>query len=203
MQAKRTALQRLAKATNDSTTIEDVQQEVWITADQLSCKLGYKIDFSNTRHQDLVLAWTYQRLVRYCEQILRYSYDLGPDSGKDRPALSEILESDIDEDPATLLEPGHGNLTEPDADASVGAAWLTLLRLCDNRMIMVARFLKISVLHSYRCYSRVLRLTDVQGHLPFTGAMGGEFKPRPWRRFRVVRTPVQLAFEFNEKLDLQ
>lgn len=207
VQDHRSDLRRIARASDNASSFADVQNEIWITADQLTSELGHEIDFSCNEHGQQILAWTYQRLVKYCDTTLRWAtpFDSG-DSPSDKPGLSEILTRGTEEDPAELLANMENNSVEQlefrGGHTSASYAWLTLLGMCDNRMVMVARFLKISLSHSYRCYNRVLHLSRSQDYLPLTVVGPGEFVPRPWRRFQYYREPEQLIFDFNETLDL-
>lgn len=168
---------------------------------------GITVDFSYEEHRHRLLAWTYQRLVRHGDTTLRWTVPFDPaDSPGDKLGLSEVLTRGTEEDPAELLASMESDSVEQlefSRHTSAGYAWLTLLEMCDNRMTMVAHFLKISLSHSYRCYSRILQRSRSQAHLPLTVVGPGEFVPRPWRRFRCYREPEQLVFSFDETLDLQ
>ncbi|WP_148862794.1 hypothetical protein [Marinobacter fonticola] len=208
LQNHRSDLRRIARASDNASSIADVQNEIWITADELASKRGHETDFSCYEHQQQILAWTYQRLVKYCDTTLRWAAPFDSrDSSRDKPGLSEILTHGIEEDPAELLANMENESPEQQelesGHASLSHAWLVLLGICDNRMALVARYLKISLSHSYRCYNRVLHISRSQDYLPLTTIGHGEFVPRPWRRFQYYREPEQLIFDFDETLDLQ
>lgn len=101
-----------------------------------------------------------------------------------------------------------GELTDQEADAeresnlvahgSLAVAYVYLLRRFDNNMSAVAGYLRISQSHAYRCYAYAKYLAAHMTHIPAPAIE--KFMPGPWRRFRLSRSQVQLAFDFDEEL---
>lgn len=178
--------------------------EIWLIADGLSQQRKTPIDFRNPEDQDLLIAHTYQKLVRYCETNVRYARRLDAyDAEGNSLNYTDRLSYGETEDPANKL------ITLTDTPSitidrhSLGSSWISVLDLCNNKMTAVAYFLKISLGHSYRCFNQALHITQQQYSLPLYQADKVSLSPRPWRRYRLYRKPEQLAFVFDEELPLQ
>ena len=156
---------------------------------------------------DLLLRHLYQALVRYTELNVRHAVRLDHGNGDEEDAdaphwLMNRLASDGGRDPLAHLVETEEAATHPDIDAphpSLAGAWVVLLRACGNRMPVVAARLLISVSHTRRCRAKAEMLARRQHAIPLapprTGAELG-----PWRRYRAIRAPRQLAFDFDGPL---
>ena len=79
---------------------------------------------------------------------------------------------------------------------SLAAAWLRLIQHFDQDMADMPRHLLISRSWAYRCVQRASELALCQRHL--SGALVDTSLPRPWRRFKLCRVPVQLTLDFED-----
>lgn len=198
-------LRRIARHSRGAYLLEDVESETLITAVELTEKTKEIIDFNNPKHQDLLIAYTYQKLVRYCEYTLNRasSLDQLPEESS-LPTLITSISNGPEENPLYQLENEEDNHSADMLNLcthTISGAWLLILDKCGNRMVKVAYFLKLSVSQSYRCYNRVVYTTQRQHDLPFYSTLS-EMSLRPWRENRLYRKPIQLNFDFDYFLPL-
>lgn len=174
--------------------------EVWLVAAELLAKRNEHFDFDNPEDQDLVISHTYNKLVRYTDTMVRHARSLDQ-LVDDRPALSERLASDDIQNPLERLitQREENNRLEPSGHESIGAAWMALMRQHNNYVPNAARFLRLSLSHTYHCLNRAVALSEAQIHLPLTAGTSDAFSPRPWRRFKLYRPPEQLTLSFGEE----
>lgn len=203
-------LQHIASHTRGEYQLLDVISEAWLMAGTLAARKGMRVDFANEAFQDLLLSHLYQALVRYTELNVRHAVRLdhaARDGGSEdeshplmrtlpndegRNPLSELLRQEAEAQEDQALENHH----------SLASAYVRLLRHFDNRMEAVANHLLISTSYAYqRCaHARLLAVRQCPVPLPIPA---GKFIPKPWRRFRIHRSPEQLAFDFDEELPLE
>ncbi|MCR6686554.1 hypothetical protein [Pseudoxanthomonas sp.] len=198
---------RIARATRGEHHGDDVAQEGWLMAASVAARHGIPADFDDPVFADLLLRHLYQALVRYTELNVRHAVRLDHGNGDEEDAdaphwLMNRLASDGGRDPLAHLVETEEAATHPDIDAphpSLAGAWVVLLRACGNRMPVVAARLLISVSHTRRCRAKAEMLARRQHAIPLapprTGAELG-----PWRRYRAIRAPRQLAFDFDGPL---
>lgn len=157
-------------------------------------------------HQELILSYTYQRLVHYCDKKVRNSQRLDHGCFDNEPDLYDRVADQEGEDPLDALMREQQESLEQDMLASlgisVGAVWLSMLDRCGGRMVRLAQFLKLSLSHSYRCYQKVRQLTATQAPLPFEASDQAVAEVKAWRPYRLYRTPEQLGFDFDPAFDL-
>lgn len=205
---RRKDLQRISRATRGEHPFEDVVQEAWLMTLTLQTDEGSAVDLSEAACQERLLSYLYQHLVRYTELNVRNAVRLdhapkgGGDEGDAHP-LTYLLVSDGGRDPL-------GELIEHEADAalesglhahgSLAAAYVYLLRQCDNRMSAVADHLRISLSYAYRRCAHARWLAVHVRHIPIPAVE--VFTPMPWRRFRLRRPHTQLAFDFDDQLPI-
>jgi len=167
---------------------------------------GKVIDLENPTHQEMLLSHLYQELVRYTELQVRHAVrlDHSPcgEEGESHP-LAHILSAPDHYDPAVALDAAEQSaLTtlddEPSPHLSLAAAYLHLVRHFDNRMRDVADHLLISVGYCYRRLRTARLFAALQQPIPIkhTTEEAG-FLPSAWRRFKLVRDPIQLSFDFD------
>lgn len=203
-------LQRIARHTGGEHQLGDVVHEAWIMAWSLRRPDGSALDLSEAACQEQLLGHLYQHLVRYTEQNVRRAIRLdhppkgsGHDdeahpltyllaSNEGRDALGEMLEHEASLAREALL----------DAHGSLAAAYVRLLQHFDNRMSAVADHLLISTSYAYRCCAQARWLAVHMAYIPVP-TTSGRSVPGPWRRFRLRRLQVQLAFDFDDELPLQ
>lgn len=202
-------LQRIARCTRQEHKLADVINEAWIMACELRDRKGVAFDFLNKSFQDLLISHLYQHLVRYTERNIRHAVRLdhvGPRNDQDGelPALMRMLIGDDGQHPLTMLVEEEEISTqhlETDIHHSLAGAYVRLLRHFDNRMRAVAAHLLISESYAYRRCAQARLLAVCQKPIPLP-MMEEAFIPGPWRRFRLQRTPTQLAFNFDDELPL-
>lgn len=201
-------LQRISRATRGEHPFEDVVHEAWLMTLTLQADDGGAFDLSDAACQEKLLRYLYQHLVRYTELNVRnavrldhapkgagdegdahpLTYLLVSDGGRD--PLKDLLDSEAD----SALESGLG------AHGSLAAAYVYLLRQCDNKMSAVADHLRISVSYAYHRCANARWLAAHVAHIPIP--VVEHFIPMPWRRFRLRRPHTQLAFDFDDQLPI-
>ncbi len=208
--AQRKRLRQIAGHTRGEYRFEDVVNEAWLMAETLASRKGLVVAFENAAFQDLLLAYLYQELVRYTELNVRHAVRLDhasrDDGGDDVHPLMRTLASDEGRDPvALLIEHEAETLREEaaqDSLDSLAGAYVHLLRRFDNRMAAVAEHLLISTSYAYQRCAHARLLATHQRAMPIQ-SYGGCSLAGPWRRFRLQRTPLQLAFDFDDGLPLE
>ena len=194
-------LKEISSHARGEVTFEDVKSEVLMTLDRFASK-GVAINLDDLAHQELVISHLYQRLVRYTELNVRHAVrlDHSPKGEEDQAhPLAHLLAAENHYDPLNALIQAEEDAPEfePNAHQSLAGAYLQLLRRFDNRMAGVADHLLISVSYCYRRCAHARHLAVHQRPLPpNTAANDAAFIPGAWRRFRAVRQPIQLSFEF-------
>lgn len=202
-------LKRIARATRREHQYEDVVNEAWVMALTISAKYDVTPDFRDARFQDLLIRHLYQELVRYTELNVRHAVRLDhstrsdAEEGSAHPLMNE-LSGDDGKDPLSYLlaieDTAHQRHEEDDLHSLAGA-WLKLIRRCGNRMGSVADYLLISISYAYRCCAKAQWLAIHQGAIALK-IPRQKSELRPWRRYRMARTPRQLEFDFEERLEL-
>lgn len=210
LRAHRQDWRRISRHTRGEHSPEDVQAEAWLMLATLQDK-GIALDLQRPDHQSLLISHLYQHLVRYTELHVRNAVRLdhapNGDDG-DRHPLAYLLAADAAYDPAVALMHAEDQREaalehDPSAHQSIAAAYLYLLRYYDNRMGAVANHLMISLSYCYRHCAHARLLAMHQEALPATAmAADPKFLPGAWRRFRLVRTPVQLSLDFDSDMHL-
>lgn len=198
-------LRGIAYKTSGEQQYEDVVQEAWVMARTLRADDGGPLDLSNEMHQQRLLAYLYQHIVRYTELTVRHAVRLehapsGYDDGEDVHPLARTLASDAGRNVLDALldrEADQSLETDLQAHGSLAAAYIHLLRHFDNRMDAAASHLRISVSYAYRRCAQARCLAAHLRHIPVPGS---DALPGPWRRYRLIRQPVQLTFDFDEEL---
>lgn len=202
--AKRRKLAAIARRTKGESQRGDVESTAWEMACVIQTQTGEEIDFLDPDCQDRILAYTYQELVGYAEKTVRYATRLDhspPGSDEGTPTLMERLRDPGSPDPVEQLI-ALEEYREPlavDPHQSRACAYVLLLRQFNGWMPAVAHFLRISVAHTYRCCARARQAEDQQLPIPMH-VQDAAFRPRPWRSFKLWRSPRQLALDFGEDL---
>ena len=199
-------LQRIARNTRGTHDLSDVKTEAWLMAEQIYSTKAVMIVWTKREDQDLLLSYLYQHLVRYTELHLRYAVRLdhwtgGGMESKPHPLLNKLV-ADASSDPLAVLSAREEALlaesSEPDCHYSLASAYVHLLRRFENKMSAVADHLLISLSYCYARYARVRLLAELQRPIPIRQTESDDhFIPGAWRRFRLRRAPLQLAFDFD------
>lgn len=169
---------------------------------------GSPLNLRDEAHQQRLLAWLYQHLVRYTELNVRHAVRLdhsvsGSNEVEEGHPLARTLASDAGRSVLDMLlerEADQSSDAALHAHGSLAAAYVRLLRHFDNRMDAVADHLRISVSYAYRRCALARCLSAHLRHIPMPDTA---WLPRPWRRYRLVRHPIQLSFDFDEELPLR
>jgi hypothetical protein len=205
-------LRRIASHTRNEYALSDVRNESWVMSEHIQRTRGIAIDFANREYQNILLSFLYQKFVRYTEHLVRNAVKLDqspwgdePD-GKSHPLLNQLSVDDA-ADPVTLLMEEQSSFqqsNEPDCHHSLASAYVHLLRRFNNKVSPVADYLLISVSYCYRCCARARLLARSQHLMPITGQLGdANLVLKPWRKYRIRRTPIQLVFNFDAELALR
>jgi hypothetical protein len=209
--AQRKKLRQIASHTRGEYQFEDVVNEAWLMAETLASRKKRVVAFENAEFQDLLLAYLYQELVRYTELNVRHAVRLDHASHEDAGddgihPLMRTLASDEGRDPVALLIEHEAEALREEAAQdsldSLAGAYVHLLRQFDNRMAAVAEHLLISTSYAYQRCAHARLLATHQRPMPMQSC-GGCSLAGPWRRFRLQRTPLQLAFDFDDGLPLE
>lgn len=200
-------LRSIAYKTAGEQQYEDVVQEAWLMARTLRADDGSLLDLQNDAHQQRLLAYLYQHIVRYTEVTVRHAVRFehappGCDDAEDAHPLARTLASDAGRDVLDALlerEADQSLQVALQAHGSLAAAYVRLLHHFDNRMDAVADHLRISVSYAYR---RCAQARCLAAHLQHISVLGTDVLPGPWRPYRLVRQPIQLTLDFNEELPL-
>lgn len=200
-------LRGIAHKTAGEQQYEDVVQEAWLMARTLRADDGRPLDLRDEAHQQRLLAHLYQHIVRYTEVTVRHAVRLehappGCDDGGDLHPLARTLASNAGRtvlDELLAREADQSLESELQAHGSLAAAYVHLLRHFDDRMDAVADHLRISVSYAYR---RCAQARCLAAHLQHISIPGSGRLPGPWRRYRLIRQPIQLSFDFDEELPL-
>lgn len=202
-------LERIRRSTRNEHEFTDIINEAWLMASELGARKGVAINFTDESFQNLLISYLYQHLVRYTEQNIRHAARLehtAPGDGQDGEPhpLMRTLISDDGRHPLTTLIEQEETSTQPietNINHSLAGAYVRLLRHFGNRMRAVANHLLISESYAYRRCAHARFLVACQKPVPLP-MMEEDFIPGPWRRFRLRRTPTQLAFDFDNELPL-
>lgn len=208
--AQRKALRRIAGHTRKEHELADVENEAWLMAQQIHKNKGITIDFLDPVDQKLLIAHVYQHLVRYTETQVRHAVRLDHWSGADgddspHPLMNKLVSGEGFDPLAQLLRKEEAAQPADDINprASQAGAYVHLLRHFDNRMDDVASHLLISLSWCYRRCARARSFAERQQQLPTPAAPRNDaFFPETWRRFRQLRSPVQLPLNFSASLGL-
>ena len=172
---------------------------------------GRPLDLADPQDQETLIARLYQQLVRYTELNVRHAVrlDHAPGDADEPHPLAHLLSAGESHDPLVALleaeESRSRDVAEPTAGESLAGAYLHLLRRFDNRMAEVATHLLISLSYCYRRCAEARYLAAFQQPLPpeaLTARGASVSIAGPWRRFRMVRVPVQLCFDFEHDVGL-
>lgn len=203
-------LERIARHTCGEHERDDVAQEIWLMADAVARKTGVLRDFSNPAFQSLLLAFVYQKLVRYTELNVRYavSLDHAPrhaENAEDaHPLLDRLAGSDGRDPLSDLLAdevPCHDACTNDGVLIGTNAgAWVVFLRQCDNRMRTVAARLLVSLSHAYHCMAKARNRAAYQNAMSLKPPDTAVPRLGAWRKKRHLRVPRQLTLDFDPRL---
>lgn len=199
-------LARIARHTSGEYKFQDVVGEAFLMAIDVGRRRRCEIDWSSRTDQDQVIAYVYQKLVRYEERTVRFAVRLDKseedDDGDLVHPLMRKLASDGGRDPLAIVVEREIHLASRTGQRHcLATAYVRLLRHFDNRMSSVADHLLISLGHAYRCCMKARVLASNQSPMPGK-TMAETFLPGPWRTFRLCREPEQLTFDFREQLSL-
>jgi hypothetical protein len=160
-------LARIARPTTGEYEFEDVVGEAFVMAAEIGRRRDHAVDWSSRTDQEQVLAYLYQKLVRYEERTVVFAVRL--DKSEDDESrdfvhpLVRALASDGGRDPlAMLVEREIQQTSRVEQRNCLATAYVRLLRHFDDRMLSVADHLLISLAHGYRCCKKARLLASNQ-----------------------------------------
>ncbi len=199
-------LRRIARHTRGEYSEDDVISEAWLLVATWEQSDRRPLNLKEREDQSQLISHLYQRLVRYTELNVRHAVRLDHAPGDDAGShpLLERLSADGD-DPLSVMEAREANPIPPpegELHYSVASIYLVMLAHHDFRMSALARFLRLSISHTYRRCAYASQVSAWQHALVLAPPISMEGL-RPWRRFRACRAPRQLEFDFDERLELR
>ncbi len=203
--ARQKDLSRIARATRGEYVLDDVQQQAWLTAYDIQASRGSPLCFDDADDQRLVLSYLFQHFVRYTEKNVRHAIKLdhgsSADDSGDKPhfLLGRLSTGDHD-NPLNVLIDTESLATlltgEPPFHQTQAGAYVQLINYCGQKVPRVASLLLISISYCYRCFAKARRHAQHQHPLALPWEGNQHLIPRAWRRFRSLRAPFQLTFDF-------
>lgn len=204
------AFRRIAYGTRGEYEPGDIETEALLLALKLSEAPGMSINFEDPAYRATLLGRLYQRLTKYSCSPTKFAVrlDQGVGDNDDQPhPLANILASDGGRDPLALLIDRESAIFANIQSAnhfSLAAAYVRLLECFNYHMAAVADHLLITVsqTHAHLRYAGVLARHQEPLRMPLPSKT---FVPGPWRKFRLMRIPEQLALDLGEQegLNLQ
>lgn len=203
--ARQKNLSRIAWATRGEYVLDDVQQQAWLMAYDIQASRGSPVCFDDPDDQELVLSYLFQHFVRYAEKNVRHAIKLdhgsSADDSEDKPhfLLGRLSTGDRDnplnvlidtEDLATLSS------EETPLHQTQAGAYVQLIDYCGQQVPRVANLLLISISYCYKCFAKARWHAQHQHSLAIPWEENQHLMPRAWRRFRSLRAPIQLTFDF-------
>ncbi|HDS1578253.1 TPA: hypothetical protein QEL15_000272 [Stenotrophomonas maltophilia] len=205
VEQRRADLKRVARHTRGECREEDVINEAWLLAATWEEAGRESLDLAAPDDRSLLISHLYQKLVRYTDVNVRHAVRLDHAPGGEEGSHPLLERLSVDgQDPLSVLQrceqapslPGEGELKY-----SVASTYLLMLQHHNFRVSALARFLRLSVSHTYRCCADASLLSARQHALVLAPPIGME-SLRPWRRYRALRIPRQLEFDFEDRLEL-
>jgi hypothetical protein len=198
-------IRRIANSTRRDFTVEDVSNQAWIFAVELSQDGDVETSIVDPAFQDKVISYLYQYFVRYTEKNVRHALRLDQQASEDGPAdqygLLDHLPTNGLADPLTVLlalESAPSEEYEPDPLQTQAGAYYYLLGRHGGAISNLASHLLISKSHCYRCYGKARRQAESQWAMDFGPADQATAPPlKPWRKFRAQRGRRQIDVAFQ------
>ena len=200
---------RIARASREEYSADDVRNEAWLLAFDLGEKRGKPLDLKDSDDLSLLFGHLYNHCVRYGETTVRYATRLdqatAQDDDGDHHWLLDKLVAEKGEHPLSLLEALESAVPEPedpDPYSSPAAGWAWLLRHFKQHVADVAEFLLISPSWCYACLRNARYMAIAQHPLPHGLKASGDDERaiQPWRKFKLPqapsRDPHQLSLDF-------
>ena len=201
------AFRRIAFATRGEYEPGDIETEALMLALKLAEAQDFQINFDDAAYRATLLGRLYQRITKYSGSPTKFAVrlDQGIGDNEDQPhPLVNTLASDGGRDPLALLI-DRESATFADIQSanhfSLAAAYVRLLEYFNYHLLSVADHLLITVSQTqvHLRYAGVLARKQNPLHMPMPSKT---FVPGPWRKFRPVRTQVQLLLDLGEQSEL-
>ena len=162
------------------------------------------INFEDAAYRSTLLGRVYQRLTKYTCSPTKFAVrlDQGIGDNEDQPhPLANVLASDGGRDPLALLIDRESAIFADIQSAnhfSLAAAYVRLLEYFNYHLVAVADHLLITVsqTHAHLRHAGVLARNQEPLRMPLPSKT---FVPGPWRKFRLMRIPVQLTLDLGEQ----
>ncbi|MBT2748644.1 MULTISPECIES: hypothetical protein [unclassified Lysobacter] len=188
VQLRKSDLKRIARGTNGELDYDDLVQEAWLVALEISTKRAQPFRFLNPDDQDTLLAWLHSRLVKYANKVVRFAVKLGNGDDEDRETLgamlTRMLSAPIESDPQMRLLAAEGRnelLAKIQRSYSQAAAYALLLVRLDWDFEGLAALLWIQTATVKDRIKRIGLIARVQSSL-FDGIEEIEPAFIPWRK---------------------
>lgn len=109
LKSRRKDLWRIASKSCGEYTVNDVENEAWIIAEEIKDRRGHPVDFTKDDDQELLLSWLYKELVTFADKSIRYAVkiDKGWDLEESEQAfdtLANLLAAPENFDPLIYLQ---------------------------------------------------------------------------------------------------
>ncbi len=135
LSSKEKALRRIANRTPGYLTIDELQSEAWLVAEDIGLNRGYPIDFTDYDDQETILGWLHNRLVKFSEKQIRYAIRLDEDWDNENGdsainARTLLLMAPPDSDPLVWLQQKEDFINFPEmiqCSYSEASAYVLLL----------------------------------------------------------------------------
>lgn len=193
---------RISYATLGEHAPGDVETEAIVVAQDLHIKHGRVVDFDSSSFRHELFQHLYQKLVVYTERNVRFAIRLDHGVEEDEPhPLAGTLVGDDGRDPLALLlekENALGCDKNADGHPSQAAAYVRLLEHFNYRMMAVSNHLLLSISYTYKRVADATVLAKFQQPMALP-LPGPNFVPGPWRRFKLMRLPVQLTLDLEDQ----
>lgn len=198
-QKYRYKFRKIAEATKNEYSTDDVQSEAWILIDAW-LQEDPPISLDSPEDINRLFGYLYSKLVKHTEKKIRYStrfehYAYG-EADEPHPLLNQ-LSAPTDTQPLEMLlalEAAAEQPAQPESHVSRASAYLYLVELHKNNMKLVADHLLISLSYCYYRLREARTIAITQYDLPDTvGKLDDAFVPGPWRSFRLSASHTNLT----------
>lgn len=194
-------LRRIANRSRGETTVEDLQAEAWLVAEELSRDRDPPPDVGDKNFHQQILGRLYNRFVKFADKRFRFAVRLDEqheddDGGTRENPIAAALAAPEDSDPAYTLETREGERAQEQqilGRFAEAVAYMRIFATMKNDRLAIASHLAIA---TCTLRSRMKRAEQVVQRQPslFDGitAIPGDFMP-PRRGQRLPTTTTERA----------
>lgn len=91
LEVRRADLQRMARRTRGEYTPDDLASEAWLVGMEIAAKRASPFMFCEQEDQDILLAWMFNRFVKYADKSVRFAKKLDHGWDDDSEAMGATL----------------------------------------------------------------------------------------------------------------